>query len=122
MLIKLKLSIMKITGFYSCPYSKDVDNIITDILDRGELIEADRYVAKFILDNHSYQIWMFSCGFYSLGPIYTIDDESIDHHLMRRPSIKNIERLYREIYLPFIHEQEKERLRKIESLYKRDNC
>ncbi|MDE9517858.1 hypothetical protein KKJ17_08925 [Xenorhabdus bovienii] len=117
MLIKLKLVFLFLTGF-SHDYSKLVDDIVSDILERGELVDFNKHSVKFLLDDKTYSIWIN--GLSSMGCVRLVDGEHISYEHWRRPSIKNIEKFYKKIYLPHVREVELKEENKVNELLRRN--
>jgi hypothetical protein len=96
MSIKLKLIKHALRKGLLHEYSKLVDDIVTDIFERGELIETDKRSATFLLDGKEYSLWLSES--WLAGCIYRVNNKLIEYEYWLRPSINNMERIYKEFY------------------------
>ncbi len=85
--------IRTVTGFYDAPFSHAWDEELSSILNEGELLDANGYVATFAHSGNIYEVWVANRWF-AFAELYCLNGEYIERRKERRPRFRTMYRLH----------------------------
>lgn len=104
-----------IFGFYQRPFCSQWDEVLKELIEKGEVISLGSYTMSFLLRDKKYEVWVEN-RWYCYGSLYTLDGRNIGNSSERRPrfsTMKKLDRLHSSMVARRSHEEYQQLLQKI---------